>query len=95
MSRASIISRVTLGQDRVIAAGSTITVFSIIIANSTTSVAEVDIQDGDQTKTITITVSPQDTEYVTVEWIADNGLRLCGIGSDNVFVSVFHSQPGA
>lgn len=95
MRVASRITRVTLEQDQTIESGSTITVFGFIVANSTTCPAEVDIQDGDGTKKITIVVPPVDSKIVEIEWIADNGLVIDGIGSASVYVTIFHTSPGA
>jgi hypothetical protein len=93
--RASEVTRVDLAEDRTIASGETITVFGIVCANSTDLVAEIDILDGNAAKEITVTVPPKDTETVNTEWVASNGVVICGIGSNEVFVTVFHSQGGS
>ena len=93
--RASRVTRVTLDANRIIGAGATITVFYILVANSTSSIAEVDIQDGDSKNRITVVVPPNSSVPVEVEWIADNGLVISGLGNANVFVTIFHSAGGA
>ena len=93
--RGSRVSRVTLEKDQTIASGQTITVFGIVIANSSPNTAEVDVQDGDGKKAITFTVGSYDTKVFDVEFIADNGLVIHGIFSQDVIVTVFHSQGGA
>lgn len=93
--RASEVTRVDLAQDRTIQSGETITVFGIICANSTDQVAEIDILDGNSTKEITITVPPKSSDRITTEWVASNGVVVCGIGSNEVFVTVFHSSGGS
>ena len=93
--RASRISRVVLDANRTIALGTTITVFGFIVANSSASPAEVTIIDGDETQVLTITVPAKDSKIVHIEWIADNGLIIDGIGSNEVFVTVYHSQSGS
>jgi hypothetical protein len=93
--RASEITRVDLSQDQTIASGETITVFGIVCANSTDQVAEIDIQDGNSTKELTITVPPKNSQICEIEWIASNGIIICGLASTEVFVTVFHSAGGS
>lgn len=87
-------TRVTLDQDRTIAAGESIIVYYIIVANSSNQAAEVCIQDADGSNEATITVPAQDSRPIEVVWLADTGLRIDGIGSDQVFVTVWHSSGG-
>lgn len=94
-ARASSVTRVDLSADRTIASGSSITVFCIVFANSTLNAAEIDVATGDGTKQLTITVPPETSMIFDTDWIADNGLVLNSIGSDQVFVTVFHSSAGS
>lgn len=93
--RPSIITRVDLSADRTIQAGDSITVFGIIFANSSGFDAEIDVSDGNGTKKITMTVRSHDSRFIDVPFVADNGLRIDSIGSDQVYVTVFHSQGGS
>ena len=92
-----ITSRVTLDADRVIQGGNSIRVYSVVIANSTSSIAEVDLarNDTNQTKILTITVPAQATHSEHLDFMADQGLQILGLGDANVIVTVLHSQSGA
>ncbi len=93
--RAAKTTRVTLDADRTIGDGKTITIFGIIIANSASQAAEVDIQDASGNNKLTITVPSQDSKILDVEFIADGGLLIDDIGSDEVIVTVLHSHAGS
>ena len=92
--RAAIVTRVDLSADRIIGNSETITIFGIILANSSSFDAEIDISDIVGTKKITVSVPSHDSKNIEIEFIADNGLRIDGIGSDKVYATVFHSHGG-
>jgi hypothetical protein len=93
--RAAKTTRVDLNADRTIGAGEAITVFGIVIANSSMMDAEVDISDAAGTKKITVSVQSHDSKILDFEFIADGGLQIDSISSDQVYVTVFHSHGGS
>ena len=93
--RAGILTRVELDQDRTIGNGKTITVFGITVANAADVPALVDIQDASGTNKLTIIAPCKESHTVPIEWIADGGLQIDGLGSALVIVTVFHSQGGS
>jgi hypothetical protein len=93
--RAAKVTRVDLSADRIIGESESITVYGIIIANSSLFDAEVDISDAAGTKKITVSILSHDTKNVDFEFIADGGLQIDGIGSDQVYATVFHSHGGS
>lgn len=94
-SRASRVTRVTLDQDQPIAGGESITVFYIVVANSTVLDAEVDLKDVSGNVLLTIVAPAHQSETLEIEWVADKGLVVDGIGDANVVVTVFHSAGGS
>lgn len=93
MSIASTISRLPLGSNQVVSSGS-IRVQTIYVANSTASPAAVVFLDNDDIPILNMTVPAFDSESFIGEWLADNGLKVDGLGDDGVVVTVIHSQEG-
>ncbi len=89
-----VISRVTLDADRTISSGS-IRVSNILVANGTATACEVVFTTTAGTPILNIVVPSQDSEHFTGEWIADAGLKVLGLGSASVIVTVLHGQDGA
>ncbi len=94
MHSATKVTRVVLDVDRTISTGS-IMVYGIIIANSTASAAEIEIEDFSGATRITVTVPALSSETIDFVFLADSGLGISGVGSTAVFATVFHSQDGA
>jgi len=93
--RASVLSRVTLETDQTIGDGKTITIFGITVANTLSTPVLVDIQSIAGNNRLSIAVECRDTVTVPIEWIADGGLLIDGLGDSGVIVTVFHSQAGS
>ena len=93
--RASQVTRVDLSQDRTIGNGETITVFGIVLANSSNFDAEIDIEDTAGIKKLTVSVLSHDSKIIDFEFIADGGLQIDSIGSNEIFATVFHTSGGA
>lgn len=94
--RASNVTRVTLNADRTIGnTGDTMVIFAILLANNQSCPAEVDIQNQEGTKTITVVVPPAASFLVDIEWVADNGIKLSSINNIGVIATIFHSSAGA
>ncbi len=91
---ASQISRLPLGVDRVVSGGS-IRVNLIYIANSTSSPVSVAFLDNSDIPLLNMTVPALDSESFPGTWIADNGLKISGVGDSDVIVTILHSQEGA
>lgn len=94
MHNATRVTRVVLDVDRTISTGS-IMVYGIILSNSTASTAEIEIEDVAGNTRITVTVPAMNSETVDFVFLADKGLIISGVGSTEVFASVFHSSEGA
>jgi hypothetical protein len=93
--RASQVTRVDLSTDRQIVTGGTVTIFGIIVANSSLVDAEVDFSDVAGDKQITVVVPSHDTKILEFEFVADGGFVVDGIGSAEVVATVFHSSTGS
>ena len=95
--RASRTTSVNLSQDREILSGQTFTIFCIVVANSAGFPAEVHIRDASENNPlkITVTVPPADSKILYCEVVADRGINIHGLNSADVFVTLFHSNPGS
>lgn len=91
---ASKLTRVTLEADKTIDTGS-IRVSNIYVANGTSSPCEIVFTDTAGTPILNMMAPAYDSEQFPGVWIADGGLKVLGLGSDNVIVTVLHGQPGA
>lgn len=93
--RASKITRVTLDANRTISSGQTITVFWIVITNSNSSDAEINITDAAGNNSLIVNCMAHDSKVLPIEFVADGGLIIQSIGSTTVSVMVGHSQGGS
>jgi len=92
--RASRITSVALDVDRVVCEGETFTVFGIMITNPTDMGVEIEFQDGAGNIKFPVVCPACDTLVVPIEFIADKGLTVSGMGSAEVKATIFHSQGG-
>ncbi len=91
---ATRLTRVTLDADRTVSDGS-IRVHNIYVANGTASPVEVVFTDKAGTLLLNMVIPALDSEQFPGIWIADAGLRILGLSSANVIVTVLHTQDGA
>ena len=91
---ASKLTRVTLDEDRIIFTES-VRVDHILISNSTTSAIECVFKDNEDNIKLNITVPAQDSFGYDVTFMADKGLKVDGLGDEDVVVTVAHSADGA
>ncbi len=92
MSVAGKVTRGVLSADVVIASGP-ITVYGIIVANSSAASVEVDFEDRNGIVKHTVTVPGGDSKTWSVPFIAE-GLTANSISSSNVIVTVYHTSEG-
>ena len=94
-SRAPKSTRVGPGEtDTEIESGDTITVYSIVCSNTTTSAETVTIEEaGTTTIKVRIRVPADNTTEVTTVFLADKGLQVTTPA--NTDCVIFHSQPGS
>ena len=95
--RPAIVTRVDLSSDRTIGSGNSITVFYILVSNSSDSPVEVDFQYVGGTNAFRLVCPAKDSRPIEVEFVADKGLIIdapAQNGSDTV-VSIWHSQEGS
>ena len=90
---ASQISRLPLDVDRVVSTGS-IRVHTIYVANATANPAHVAFLDNDNIPLLNMVIPAYDSDDFGGPWIADNGLKISGLGSSDVIVTVQHSAEG-
>ncbi len=90
----SRITRSTLDADRTISTGS-IRVHNIYVSNPTSTGAEIVFTDADGTPILNMTVKDCDSEQFPGAWIADNGLKVLGLGDANIVVTILHGAVGA
>ena len=90
----SKLTRVTLEADKTIDEGS-IRVFNIYVANGSNAPSEVVFTNRDGTPILNMMIPPLDSEQFNGTWIADKGLKVLGLSSVTVIVTVLHGQPGA
>jgi len=94
-------SVVTLDVDRIIApdannVASTIYVGHIVVANNSGGNVLVEVWTGDGgARETTLACPANDTVSLQEDWLADKGLLVKSVGSANVFITIFHSAPGA
>jgi hypothetical protein len=93
--RASRSTQSTLVSDATIESGFTITVFGIIISNTTNQSAEIVFKDSSGTLDFTIVCRACDSKISHIEFVADGGLKVSGVGNAGVKVAVFHSSGGS
>ena len=93
--RASKVTTFAMDAARTVSSGETITVFGIIISNTTSNPADLVFQNGSGTAIITVTVPANDSKIIDIEFIADDGLVIASAGSADVDVTVFYSQGGS
>ena len=93
--RASRSTQSTLLSDATIQSGSTITVFGIILSNTTNQAAEIVFTDASGTLDFTIICPGCDSKISTIQFVADGGLKVSGLGDAGVKVAVFHSSGGS
>ncbi len=94
-SRAPKSTRVAPAQtDSQIESGSSLTVYSIVCSNTSTSAETVTIEDaGTTTIKLRIRVPGDDTTEVSTKFLADKGIQITT--PTNTDCVVFHSQPGS
>ncbi len=80
--------------DRTISTGS-IRVQNIYVANPSATGAEIVFTDTDGTPILNMVVGACDSEQFPDSWIADNGLKILGLGNANIVVTVLHGAEGA
>lgn len=93
--RASRTTYVDLSVSRTINSGSSMTVFGVMITNSTNQSAEVEFQTADGSIKFRMNCPACDSNTMPIQFIADGGLLISGVGNADVSVTVFHSQAGS
>ena len=91
---ASRITRLTLNADRVLTTGS-IRVYSVYIANTTTTPVEVVFHDNDGIPLLNMVCPAFGSENFAGLWLADNGLKVLSLDDAGVIVTILHGQDGA
>lgn len=91
---ASRISRLPLSSDQVVSEGS-IRVHTVCVANATSNPVSVVFLDNDDIPLLNLVVPGFDSDDFSGVWLADNGLKVSGLGSADVIVTVIHSDEGA
>lgn len=93
--RAARTTQVELDVDRIIASGRSMTVFGIMITNSLSTAAEVEFQTASGDIKFNMNCPACDSNILPIQFIADGGLNISGVGNAEVKVTIFHSQEGS
>jgi len=91
---ASQTTRVELDGAKVISAGS-IRVDGFIVSNDTSGNVEAELVDSDGAAIMSVAVLANDSIVWSTSFMADNGLSISTLGTDEVSVTVAHSRIGA
>lgn len=94
--RPSKITTTDLSSDVQIESGSPITVFGIVIANQSLNPQDIEIDDANGVRLIPVAVPANSSVVIDIPFLADNGLSIDSLADGTeVFITVFHSHPGA
>ncbi len=91
---ATRITRHTLEADKTFDEGS-IRVHNIYVSNPIGSAAEIVFTDTDGTPLLNMIAEACDSDQFSGTWIAENGLKVLGLGNANIVVTVLHGASGA